>query len=164
MPTFKDLSCLSEYIGDDGLTERHACTGRASLCSFKGCRKSHFSCVDHSLYRRRRQLTAGGAKAHQQIRLTCGNEHVNGEREPPECDQILGRVVYRGIEGYGTSTRIRFSSYWKFSHDAPIILSIIDQEERFYRLLPHLDATVEKELIAMSRVDVIRFSRSSAKA
>jgi PII-like signaling protein len=81
-----------------------------------------------------------------------------------KCQELgmAGAIVYRGIEGYGTSTRIRHSSYWRFSHDAPIMLSIIDREEQIDKLLPHLDAMVEEGLIAMSRVEVIRLSRGSA--
>ncbi|MGB7167474.1 MAG: DUF190 domain-containing protein, partial [Acidobacteriaceae bacterium] len=72
---------------------------------------------------------------------------------------IAGAIVYRGIEGYGTSTRIRHSSHWKFSQDAPIMLSIIDRQEQIAKLLPHLDEMVDEGLIATSDVDVIRFSR-----
>ncbi len=77
---------------------------------------------------------------------------------------IAETIVYRGIEGYGTSTRIRHASHWKVSKDAPIMLSIIDAEEKIRKLIPHLDTMVEEGLIAMSRVDVIRYSRASEEA
>jgi uncharacterized protein len=76
---------------------------------------------------------------------------------------LAGAIVYRGIEGYGASTRIHHASHWKFSKDAPIMLSIIDREEQIDKLLPHLDAMVEEGLIAMSRVEVIRYWRDAAK-
>lgn len=76
---------------------------------------------------------------------------------------LAGAIVYRGIEGYGTSTRIHHASHWKFSKDAPIMVSIIDKEEQIEKLLPHLDAMVEEGLIATSRVEVIRYSRAAAK-
>lgn len=72
-------------------------------------------------------------------------------------------IVYRGIEGYGTSTRIRHASHWTFSKDAPIMLSIIDSEEQIHKLIPYLDTMVEEGLIAMSSVDVIRYSRAPEK-
>ncbi|HTW47209.1 MAG TPA: DUF190 domain-containing protein [Acidobacteriaceae bacterium] len=75
---------------------------------------------------------------------------------------IAGAIVYKGIEGYGTSTRIRQPSHWKFSHDAPIMLSIIDTEEQIVRLLPHLDKMVDEGLIAMSTVEVIRYARQES--
>lgn len=72
---------------------------------------------------------------------------------------MAGAIVYRGIEGYGTSTRIRHASHWKFSRDAPIMISIIDTKEQIALLLPHLDEMVNEGLIAMSDVDVIRYAR-----
>jgi PII-like signaling protein len=76
---------------------------------------------------------------------------------------IAGATVYRGIEGYGTSTRIHHSSHWTFSKDAPIMVSIIDSEEQIQKLIPHLDAMVEEGVVAMSRVDVIRYSRNAGR-
>lgn len=76
---------------------------------------------------------------------------------------MAGAIVYRGIEGYGTSTRIRHSSHWMLSKDAPIMLSIIDTDEQIQKLIPHLDEMVEEGLIATSHVEVIRYSRAAAK-
>jgi PII-like signaling protein len=76
---------------------------------------------------------------------------------------IAEAVVFRGIEGYGPGTRIRRSSHWSFSKDAPIQISVIDTEERIARLLPCLDAMIEEGLIATSAVEVIRYSRAPEK-
>jgi hypothetical protein len=76
---------------------------------------------------------------------------------------LAGANVYRGIEGYGTSTRIHHSSHWTFSSDAPIMVSIIDTEEKIAELVPHLDAMVEEGLIAISSVEVIRYSSISGQ-
>jgi uncharacterized protein len=75
--------------------------------------------------------------------------------------RMAGATVYRGIEGYGASTRIHHASLWKFSRDAPIMLTVIDREEQIEKLIPHLDVMVEEGLIAMSGVEVIRYSRTS---
>jgi hypothetical protein len=77
--------------------------------------------------------------------------------------EIAEAMVYRGIEGYGPSTRIRHASHWIFSSDAPIQLSLIDTEAQIARLLPHLDAMVDEGLIAISTVEAIRYTRHSAK-
>jgi uncharacterized protein len=74
---------------------------------------------------------------------------------------IAGATVYRGIEGYGSSTRIRHASPWKLSRDAPIMVSIIDTEEQIAKLLPHLDAMVGEGLIAASMVQAIRYTRDA---
>ena len=82
-----------------------------------------------------------------------------------KCQELgmAGAIVYRGIEGYGTSTRIRHASHWKFSRDAPIMLSIIDKEEQIAKLIPHLDEMIAEGLIATSRVEAIRYSRTAEK-
>lgn len=74
---------------------------------------------------------------------------------------LAGATVYRGIEGYGSSTRVRHASHWKLSKDAPMMLTVIDREEQIEKLLPHLDAMVTEGLVAMSSVEVIRLSRES---
>lgn len=76
--------------------------------------------------------------------------------------RIAEAIVFRGIEGYGSGSRIRRSAHWSFSKDAPIQLSIIDTEEQIGKLLPFLDAMVEEGLVATSVVEVIRYSRSIA--
>jgi hypothetical protein len=73
---------------------------------------------------------------------------------------IAEAIVFRGIEGYGSASRIRRSGHWSRSKDAPIQLSIIDTEEQIAKLLPFLDAMVEEGLVATSAVEVIRYSRS----
>lgn len=82
-----------------------------------------------------------------------------------KCQELgmAGAIVYRGIEGYGSSTRIRHASHWKFSRDAPMMLSVIDKEEQIAKLIPHLDEMIEEGLVAMSRVEVIRYSRAAGE-
>lgn len=72
-------------------------------------------------------------------------------------------IVFRGIEGYGSGSRIRRSGHWTFSKDAPIQLSIVDTEEQIARLLPFLDAAVEEGLVATSEVRFIRYRREGAE-
>ena len=70
---------------------------------------------------------------------------------------IAGATVLRGIEGYGASTRIHKAHLLSFSSDAPVMVSVIDFEEKIQRLLPFLDQMVGEGLIAMSEVEVIRY-------
>jgi uncharacterized protein len=77
---------------------------------------------------------------------------------------ITDVIVFRGIEGYGSASRIRHASRWPLSKDAPIKMSVIGTEEQVGKLLPCLDALVKEGLIATSTVEVIRFSRKPVKA
>lgn len=76
---------------------------------------------------------------------------------------IAEAIVFRGIEGYGSGSRIRRSGHWTLSKDAPIQLSIIDTEEQIGKLIPYLDLMVEEGLVATSSVEVIRYARASEK-
>ena len=44
------------------------------------------------------------------------------------------------------------------------MLTVIDTEEQIEKLIPHLDTMVEEGLIAMSRVEVIRYSPNPEKS
>ena len=77
---------------------------------------------------------------------------------------VASAIAYRGIEGYGSSTRIHRASPWKLSRDAPMMVSVIDTEEQIARLAPHLDAMVGEGLIVTSKVDAIRYSRADGMA
>ncbi|MGA7626825.1 MAG: DUF190 domain-containing protein [Candidatus Acidiferrales bacterium] len=70
---------------------------------------------------------------------------------------IAGATVFRGIEGYGASTLIRRPRHISFSHDAPLMVSVIDSGEKIQLLLPFLDQVVAEGLIAMSEVEVIKY-------
>ena len=76
---------------------------------------------------------------------------------------LLGwRDFYRGIEGYGASTIIRRAHLLSVSHDAPIMVSIVDSEDKIRMLIPALDGMVDEGLIAMSDVEVIKYVHQEA--
>jgi uncharacterized protein len=75
---------------------------------------------------------------------------------------IAGATVFRGIEGYGASTLIHRSHLLSMSHDAPILVSIVDSEEKIRQLIPVLDEMVDEGLIAMSSVEVIKYVHQAA--
>jgi hypothetical protein len=72
--------------------------------------------------------------------------------------RIAGATVYRGLEGYGEAAEIHRSHV--LSHDLPIIVSIIDSAENVARVLPVVEEMMDKGLIAMSDVEVVRIQRS----
>jgi PII-like signaling protein len=69
---------------------------------------------------------------------------------------IAGATVYRGVEGYGASSRIHREHLLR-SSDLPIMVSIVDTEQNISKLIPALDQMVDEGMIAMSEVEVIRY-------
>jgi len=76
---------------------------------------------------------------------------------------LAGATVLRGVEGYGASTLIRRSHLLSFSHDLPVMVSVTDSEENIRRLLPVLDEMVAEGLIAMSNVEMIKYTPDERK-
>jgi uncharacterized protein len=77
---------------------------------------------------------------------------------------IAEAIVFRGIEGYGSGSRIRRSGHWSRSKDAPIQIGIIDTPEQIARLIPFLDSAVKEGVVAASTVEAIRYSRDTETA
>jgi uncharacterized protein len=71
---------------------------------------------------------------------------------------IAGATVLRGIEGYGASTIIRRRHLLSFSADAPIMVQVVDSEENIQRLLQSLEDLTFNGLIAVSDVEVIKYT------
>jgi PII-like signaling protein len=70
---------------------------------------------------------------------------------------LAGATAYRGIEGYGASTRIHRQQLLT-SPDLPIMVTIIDSEAKIAGFLPTLEAMISEGLIAVSDVEVIRYT------
>jgi len=73
--------------------------------------------------------------------------------------KIAGATVIRGLEGYGDTAEIHRSHI--LAHDLPIVVQIVDSEENIRRLLPILEGMMDKGLIAMSDVSILRIQKSA---
>ena len=71
---------------------------------------------------------------------------------------IAGATVYRALEGYGETAEVHRSHM--LSHDLPIVVSIVDSAENIARLLPAVEEMMDKGLIAISDVEMVRIQRS----
>jgi PII-like signaling protein len=73
--------------------------------------------------------------------------------------KIAGATVFRGLEGYGDTAEIHRSHI--LTHDLPIVVQIVDTEENIQRLLPILEEMMDKGLIAMSDVNILRIQKTA---
>jgi uncharacterized protein len=74
--------------------------------------------------------------------------------------KIAGATVFRGLEGYGDTAEIHRSHI--LTHDLPILVQIVDTEENIQRLLPVLEEMMDKGLIAMSDVNILRIQKAAS--
>ena len=71
---------------------------------------------------------------------------------------IAGATVYRGILGYGAHKRIHRHKTMTFSSDDPIMISMVDEEEKINQMIAALDSMVTGGcLIAISDVTVVKY-------
>lgn len=62
--------------------------------------------------------------------------------------------------GYGADKRIRTARIVELSSDLPILVEIIDSEEYIAKLMPFLDETLEKGLVTIDDVEVIKYGKN----
>ncbi len=73
---------------------------------------------------------------------------------------LAGATVYRGLLGFGAQQRVHRSNFLGLSSDLPIMISVIDTEEKIRAVLPVLDEMVDEGLIALSDVEIIKYTHS----
>lgn len=78
--------------------------------------------------------------------------------EAMRANDIAGVTVYRGILGYGAHRRVHKDKPLHLSHDCPIMLSVIDTEEKLQAFLPLVEQMVQEGLVVLSDVDIIKYS------
>ena len=66
-----------------------------------------------------------------------------------------GATVLRGIMGFGGSSIIHTSSILRLSEDLPVVIEVIDEEEKINRILPILDSMIEGGIVTLERVKVV---------
>ena len=70
---------------------------------------------------------------------------------------VAGATVLRGIEGYGRAARLHTTRILRLSEDLPILVEVIDREDRLRAVLPEIDAMVEGGLITLEKVEVMTY-------
>lgn len=78
-------------------------------------------------------------------------------------NDLAGVTVYRGILGYGAHRRMHKDRTFHLSHDASMMLSVIDTEEKLQGFLPIVDKMVQEGLVVLSDVDIIKYAHRATE-
>jgi PII-like signaling protein len=70
--------------------------------------------------------------------------------------EIAGATVYRGIDGYGAKGHSHKKSFFHISRDLPVMISVIDSEEKLKQAAAAVEGMLEDGLIVISDVDIVR--------
>jgi PII-like signaling protein len=70
---------------------------------------------------------------------------------------FAGATITRAIAGFGASARIHTDRVLRLSLDLPIIVEVVETEERIQEVLPELDTLIGGGLITLEKVRVILY-------
>ena len=70
---------------------------------------------------------------------------------------MAGATVLRGPMGFGHSSRLHTTKILRLSEDLPMIIEIVDTEEKIKAFLPTLDAMMPSGLVTLEKVQVLQY-------
>lgn len=70
---------------------------------------------------------------------------------------LAGATVLRGIEGYGATSLIHTTRLLDLAEQLPVIVVIVDTEERVRAFLTELDDVVTEATVTVDEVEILRF-------
>jgi len=71
---------------------------------------------------------------------------------------LAGATVLRGPMGFGQSSRLHIAKILRLSTDLPIVIEIVDSEEKINAFLPALNTMIGGGLVTLGKVKVIHYA------
>ncbi len=76
---------------------------------------------------------------------------------------LAGATVLRGPMGFGHSSRLHTAKILRLSEDLPLVIEIVDSEDKINAFLPTLDAMMGSGLVTLEKVKVLRYGETAAE-
>ena len=70
---------------------------------------------------------------------------------------IAGATAIKGFMGFGRKSHMHTAKLLRLSEDLPIVIEMVDSDEKISRFLPHLDEMVREGLVTLEKVNVIMY-------
>lgn len=70
---------------------------------------------------------------------------------------LAGATVLRGAMGYGHSSHLHTSKILRLSEDLPLVIEIVDSDEKIQAFLPLVEGMLEKGLVTLEKVRVVQY-------
>lgn len=70
---------------------------------------------------------------------------------------LSGASVFKGIEGFGGHSVVHAARVFDLSSDLPILIEIVDSEEKIRDFIPVLNEMVREGMVTLETVEVIRY-------
>ncbi len=76
---------------------------------------------------------------------------------------LLGATVLRGIAGFGSKSIIHFPGILRLSEDLPIVIEVVDEEEKIRKVLPKIQEIVKEGLITLEKLEEVIVRRPNMR-
>jgi hypothetical protein len=76
---------------------------------------------------------------------------------------LAGATVLRGPMGFGHSSRLHTAKILRLSEDLPMVIEIVDSEEKINAFLPELDKMMGSGLVTIERVQVLQYGNDRTR-
>jgi PII-like signaling protein len=77
---------------------------------------------------------------------------------------LAGATVLRGPIGFGLSSRLHSAKMLRLSQDLPLLIEIVDTQEKIDEFLPVLDGMMGSGLITLEKVQVLQYGKPGSAA
>ncbi len=77
--------------------------------------------------------------------------------------QLAGATVLRGPMGFGAASRIHTAKILRLSMDLPMVVEIVDSEEKVNAFLPELEPMLGGGLVTLEKIKVIHYRSDKAE-
>lgn len=71
---------------------------------------------------------------------------------------LAGATVLRGPMGFGQSSRLHTAKILRLSSDLPLVIEIVDREDKINAFLPALEQMIGGGLVTLEKVKVIHYA------
>jgi uncharacterized protein len=71
--------------------------------------------------------------------------------------ELAGATVLRGPMGFGAHSRLHTAKILRLSEDLPVLIEIVDKEERINAFIPELDKMLGDGLVTLEKIHIIRY-------
>ena len=70
---------------------------------------------------------------------------------------LAGATAIKGFMGFGCKSHMHTMKLLRLSEDLPIVIEIVDSEEKINQFIPQLDVMVKEGLITLEKANVIMY-------
>ncbi len=76
---------------------------------------------------------------------------------------LAGATVIKGALGFGANSLVHTSKILRLSQDLPVVVEIVDLEEKIAAFLPALDAMISEGMVTLEKVQVITYRHNQGE-